>query len=454
MIQGDIVEIEITGLNNEGEGIARVGEQEFVLFVPNALPGEKLSARVVTLKKKYGIAKVLKRYNDSADRVNPKCPSFGLCGGCQLQHLSYEAQLKLKTQTVYDALTRIGGIEQPKVEKCLPSPNIWHYRNKASVPAQKDFKHSLKLGFYKKRSHDVVEFKSCPVLFKDMEREILNFKIFFELNRLNGYNEKQSNNVNNFIRHLVFRFTKFTKEASACLVVNREPYAKEKNILSRIKPVYPLNGIILNKNNKDSNFIWGDKDICILGVKTLSEKLGKYKFSFEISSFFQVNPEQAKNIYEYAAGKAKEYGAQSILELYAGIGTLSCFLAENARSVTAVESWKAASKYILKNARRNNLDNIKVYEDTAEKVATELSNERFDTIVLDPPRTGCDKTVIEAISKISPQTVIYVSCNPATLARDAKLLAENGYTLISAQPFDMFPQTGHVETVAVIEKMQ
>jgi len=454
MLQGDIIEVEVTGVNNEGEGIARVGDNDFVLFVPNALPGEKVSARIVTLKKKYGIAKVLKRYNDSQDRVTPKCPSFGLCGGCQMQHLSYEAQLKLKTQTVYDALTRIGGEVQPKVEKCIASPDIWHYRNKASIPTQKDFKQSLKLGFYKKRSHDVIEFKCCPVLFKDMEREILNFKNFFGANGLNGYNEKQPNNVNNFIRHLVFRFSKFTKAASACLVVNRGPNTKEKNILSRIKPIYTLNGVILNKNNKDSNFIWGDKDICISGVKTLSEKLGHFKFSFEISSFFQVNPEQAKNIYEYAAGKAKEYGAQNILELYAGIGTLSCFLAENARSVTAVESWKAASKYIAKNARQNNLNNVKVYEDTAEKVATELSNEKFDTIVLDPPRTGCDKSVIDAIAKISPHTVIYVSCNPATLARDTKLLAENVFKLISAQPFDMFPQTGHVETVAVIEKMQ
>ena len=449
MQQGDVLEITISGLNNEGEGIARVGENEFVLFVPDALPGEKVLARIVSLKKKYGIAKVLKRYNDSTDRIKPRCADFGKCGGCQLQHINYAAQLKLKTQTVYDALSRIGGIENPPVSNCIESPSQWHYRNKAALPAQKDFKSRFKLGFYKKRSHDVVEFKECPVLFPEIECEIHALKQFFENRKINGYDEKQPKNAGNFIRHIVLRFAKFSGESLGSIVVNRLPNEKEKPLLAAVEHISSLNGLVLNKNDMPGNFIWGGVFRRLFGRQELTETLGKFKFVSEISSFFQINSEQTLNLYKYAAEKAKECHAENILELYAGTGTLSCFLAENAKKVTAVESWRAASKYIARNAKLNNLDNIAVYEDTAEKISTELSDEKFDTVVLDPPRTGCDKSVLDF--KISPHNIIYVSCNPATLARDCRILIESGkYKLVSAQPFDMFPQTGHVETVAVL----
>ncbi len=451
MLQGDILEVSITGLNNEGEGIARVGENDFVLFVPDALPGEKVSARIVTLKKKYGIAKVLKRFNDSPDRIKPRCADFGKCGGCQLQHINYAAQLKLKTQTVYDALSRIGGIENPPVFDCAASPSEWHYRNKASLPAQKDFKSRFKLGFYKKRSHDVVEFKACPVLFSEIEREILLLKQYFEDRKFNGYDEKQPKNAGNFIRHIVLRFAKFSGEFIGSVVVNRFPNEKEKAALAAIERISALSGLVLNKNDAQGNFIWGGVFRRIFGRQELKETFEKFSFVSEISSFFQINSEQALNLYKYTAEKAKECRAENILELYAGTGTLSCFLAENAKKVAAVESWRAASKYIACNAKLNNLDNIAVYEDTAEKISAELSDEKFDAIVLDPPRTGCDKTVLNAILKISPRNIIYVSCNPTTFARDCRILIESGkYKLVSAQPFDMFPQTGHVETVAVL----
>ncbi|MBQ0055187.1 MAG: 23S rRNA (uracil(1939)-C(5))-methyltransferase RlmD [Synergistaceae bacterium] len=454
MLQGDIVNAEITGLNNEGEGIARIGENEFVLFVPDALPGEKVSARIVTLKKSYGTAKVLKRFCNSPDRIAPRCPDFGKCGGCQLQHMNYAAQLRLKKQTVCDALSRIGGIENPPVLECIPSPSEWRYRNKAAVPVQKNFKSRLTLGFYKKRSHDVVEFRQCPVLFPEMETEILALKKFLEEKKINGYDEKQPKNGGNFLRHLVLRFAKFSGEAAGCMVVNRLPEGKEKAVLAEISRVSHLDGLLLNKNDAPGNFIWGGVFRRLFGSSGLTEKLGSFKFASEISSFFQINTEQALNLYKYAAEKAGECGAENVLELYAGIGTLTCFLAEKAKKVTAVESWRAASKYIAVNAKANGFDNVRVFEDRAEKISQELSGESFDTVVLDPPRTGCDKSVLDAILKISPHCVIYVSCNPATLARDCKMLLENGaYELKSAQPFDMFPQTGHVESVILLTKV-
>ena len=219
-------------------------------------------------------------------------------------------------------------------------------------------------------------------------------------------------------------------------------------------PKFPGASILLNKNDAPGNFIWGGVFRRVFGSSGLTEKLGSFKFTSEISSFFQINTEQALNLYKYAAEKAGECGAENVLELYAGIGTLTCFLAEKAKKVTAVESWRAASKYIAVNAKANGFGNVRVFEDSAEKVSQELSGESFDTVVLDPPRTGCDKSVLDAILKISPHCVIYVSCNPATLARDCKMLLENGaYELKSAQPFDMFPQTGHVESVILLTKV-
>ena len=449
MRQGELLNVTITGLNNEGEGIVRIGDDGFVLFVPGALPGESAQVRVVTKKKNYGVAKLLNRGCDSYARVKPRCALFGHCGGCQLQHISYKEQLAMKKKSVEDALSRIGGFEAPSVEDCIPSPSVWRYRNKASLPVQALRWDNIAAGFYRTRSHEIVPYRACPVMLPEIDEGL---REMIALLRSLGFRGVRENGgpSSGLIRHIVMRQACFTHERLCAIVATRAPSKKEKALLSRVADrIKGLNGLVWNINASAGNFIWGDKTITIFGQPEITERLGDYSFSFEVSSFFQVNSEQALALYRRAAALAAGGEAREILEIYSGVGSLTTFLAAEARRITAVESWLPAAKYIKRNVSRNGFDNVKPLAAQAEDIADELAERHYDAVVLDPPRTGCDEKVISALLKISAARIVYVSCNPATLARDAKRLAIGGYYLQEATPIDMFPQTGHVETVAL-----
>lgn len=454
MQQGEINRFQITDINNEGEGIVRLGNERFVVFVPDALPEEDVTCRLVRVKKNYAIAKVIERHNDSPIRRKPLCPLFGRCGGCQLQHIDYQSQLELKTKTVYDAIKRIGGVSDPSVQKCIPSSSEWQYRNKASLPAQTNRRGKLLTGFYQKRSHDIVPFSGCPVLLPRLEENVTSIINDLKDAGFSGWNESEIN-VIDFIRHIVFRTAEFTDQTLCAVVAGRFPNKDESNKLKKIATGHSdkINGMVLNRNISKGNFIWGDDFSSINGKTVMEEVLGKYKFKFEISSFFQVNSEQALALYKYASNLAAGDTPENVLELYSGVGTLTAFLSERAKHVTAVEEWPQASKYLNINAELNGLHNITGLSGSAEDLTETLLGEKFDTVVLDPPRTGCDPRVITSILKIAPQKIVYVSCGPATLARDIKSLISNGYSIKSIQPFDMFPQTGHVETVVAMTRV-
>ncbi|NLV82340.1 MAG: 23S rRNA (uracil(1939)-C(5))-methyltransferase RlmD [Synergistaceae bacterium] len=453
MEQGEKIKLTITDLNSKGEGVVRVGDKRFVLFVPNALPGEEVTCRVVRKKKNYANANVIDRHNNSPNRIKPLCPSYGRCGGCQLQHVDYATQLELKTKTVYDSIKRIAGVPDPYVKKCIPSPSQWKYRNKASVPVQSNRYEEFLAGFYKQRSHDIVPFLECPVLLPRLEENLTLLISELKNSGFTGWNESKVN-VMNFIRHLALRSTKFTDQSLCAIVAGRFPNKNESNKLKMIATSLSdkIDGMIFNRNASKGNFIWGEEFSSLYGESVIQEVLGKYKFDFEISSFFQINSEQALNLYNYAATIATDDKPGNILELYSGVGTLTAFLSEKSRHVTAVEEWEHASKYLKINAELNGLNNITGLSGSAEDHSESLSNEKFDTVVLDPPRSGCDDRVIASILKISPQSIVYVSCAPATLARDIKSLITDGYCVKSIQPFDMFPQTGHVETVVLLQR--
>lgn len=453
MLQGEIKRFHITEINNEGEGIVRLGNERFVVFVPDALPDEEVTCRIILTKKNYATAKVLERHNDSSIRIKPLCPVFGRCGGCQLQHIDYASQLELKTKTVYDAIKRIGEVPDPSVEKCIPSPSLWQYRNKAALPVQANRSERLLAGFYKKRSHDIVPFSGCPILLPQLEENVTSIINGLKSVGISGWNEKE-NNVINFIRHLVFRTAKFTDQSLCAVIAGRFPNKDESDKLKKIAADHfdKIMGMVLNRNLSKGNFIWGDNFSSINGETVMEEVLGKYKFHFETSSFFQINSEQALELYKYASNLATGDTSENILELYSGVGTLTAFLSEGAKHVTAVEEWPHASKYLNINAELNGIHNITGLSGSAEDLTETLSGEKFDTIVLDPPRTGCDARVIASILKIAPKKIVYVSCGPATLARDIKNLISNGYSIKNIQPFDMFPQTGHVETVVLLSK--
>lgn len=454
MQQGEIHRFTITDLNNEGEGIVRVGGERFVLFVPDALPGEDVTCRLIQVKKNYATAKVLERHSLSPERTTPRCPHFGQCGGCQLQHMTYTAQLAMKTRAVRDAISRIGGISDPPVEECAASPTQWGYRNKAAVPVQGTPLEKFAAGFYKPRSHNIIHLKECKVLLPGLENKLLG--IICQLRELgfSGYSERKEDKLINFIRHIVLREGNFSKE-SLCGVVgtNKLTDSERKLLATKIQAEIPaLSGLIYNRNDSTGNFIWGEQFEKVYGVAEMEEYLGAYKFRFEISSFFQINSRQTINLYNKTAELALENSPQRILELYSGVGSLTAFLAAGTKSVTAVESWKPAAGYIGVNTKRNGQSNVEVYSGKAEAIISELSSNRYETVVLDPPRTGCAPEVTDALLGIAPERIVYVSCAPATLARDIKLLTQDKYVLKTALPYDMFAQTGHVETIAMLER--
>lgn len=453
MLQGEIKKFQITEINNEGKGIVRLGDERFVVFVPDALPEEEVTCRIVQAKKNYATAKVIERHNDSPIRIKPLCPVYGRCGGCQLQHIDYDSQLELKTKTVYDAIRRIGGVTDACVDKCIPSPSQWGYRNKASIPVQADRRDMFQAGFYKNRSHDIVPFIGCPVLLPKLESNVASLISDLKEAGFKGWNENNKQLIG-FIRHLVFRTARSTGHSLCGVVAGRSADRNEMQKLKNIAALHSVDmtGMVFNKNLSNSNFIWGDEFSTIHGGPVIQEKLGKYRFNFEISSFFQINSEQALELYKYASRMAAGNYAENILELYSGAGTLTAFLSDGAKHVTAVEEWPQASKYLKINAELNGLNNIRGHSGSAEDISEALSDEKFDTVVLDPPRTGCDPRVISSIIKIAPKKIVYVSCGPATLARDIKSLISNGYAIKNIQPFDMFPQTGHVETVVSMSR--
>lgn len=454
MKQGDIINVTIAGLNSEGEGIARAGDGGFVLFVPGVLPGESAEVRIVLKKKNYGVAKALRRFCDSPSRVTPRCPLFGRCGGCQLQHISYEAQLAMKKRTVADALARVGGFPAPPVDDCVPSPSEWRYRNKASLPVQARRGENFAAGFYRPRSHDIVPYRGCPVLLPSIDEGLREIASSLRAAGLRGAAENDPLR-SGLIRHIVMREARFTGEKLCAVVIARAPSEKEREALARAASrVRGLSGLVCNINPNPGNFIWGGETLTISGSPVITEKLGGFSFDFEASSFFQVNSEQAEALYRRAASFAAPGKESEVLELYAGVGALTAFLAESARRVTAVESWLPAAKHIKHNAAKNGLDNIVALTAKAEEMPDGTASRRFDVVALDPPRSGCDEKVIEMIREIAPERVVYVSCNPATLARDAKRLAESGYLPRAATPFDMFPQTSHVETVVLMSRVR
>jgi 23S rRNA (uracil1939-C5)-methyltransferase len=457
---GDIVTVDIASINSEGEGVARFGDDSFVLFVPGVLPGERAVCRVTRTSKKYAAAKATKIVEPSKERVSPLCPSYDKCGGCQLQHSTYDAQLEIKKKILTDAMIRIGRIEPPGEVTCSPSPERWGYRNKTTLPVQRNVGgKSLVCGYYERRTHNVVPFDECPVLRSSLERATRSTIGVLSESGLKGYDERKKIGD---IRHIAARSgnAEDRDEIITGIVAARELTAREfgrlRNIGQRISGENSdIVGSVLNLKSGSDNFIWGPVFKLICGKKFVNQALNGYRFRMDISAFFQINSDQAEAIFEHvrsALGRSSE----RLLELYSGVGSLTAYLAGSAGKLDAVEEWRPAARQLKENMTLNGIDNVEAHADSAENFLQSGASVKpgaYDTIVLDPPRTGCDERVVNGIKNISPKKIIYVSCNPATLARDvSRLLADGGYALESLMAFDMFPQTAHVESVAVISR--
>ena len=446
--KNDIVTLKIEDCGIDGEGIGKA--DGFTVFVKDAVIGDTVRAKIMKAKKNYGYGRLEEIITPSPDRVEPKCQFARQCGGCQLQALSYEKQLEFKTSKVRGHLERIGGFTDIPMEKILGMEQPFHYRNKAQFPVGKSKDGRIITGFYAGRTHSIIENRDCA-LGVTRNKEVLDRVIaHMEKFHIQPYDE---NTGKGLMRHVLIRYGFFTDEMMVCLIINGENLPGEEALVKSLRQIPETVSVMVNVNKKRNNVILGEKVRLLWGQPYITDKIGEISYQISPLSFFQVNPYQTGRLY----GKALEYaqlsGNETVWDLYCGIGTISLFLAQKAKMVRGVEIIPAAIENAKENARLNGFDNTEFFVGKAEEVLPEQfarTGERADVIVVDPPRKGCDETLLSTIIEMQPDRVVYVSCDSATLARDLKYLCERGYELKKVCPVDMFPNTVSVETVVLL----
>ena len=448
MKKNDLIEVTIEDLSEEGTGIGKFEGMTF--FIKDAVIGDRVRAKIMKLKKTYGFARLMEVLTPSPDRVEPLCPVARQCGGCQIQAMSYEAQLAFKTRKVESNLKRIGKFEEIPMESIIGMEDPFHYRNKAQFPFGKNRDGKIITGFYAGRTHSIIENTSCH-LGKEVNEKILE-KILAWMNafHVEPYNEATGKGL---MRHSLIRCGFRTGEIMVCLVINGRKIPGEEALVDSLKIIPGMTSISLNVNKEKTNVILGREVINLWGRPYIEDYIGEVKYQISPLSFFQVNPVQTERLY----GKALEYagltGEETVWDLYCGIGTISLFLARKARKVYGVEIIPDAIEDARRNASLNGFTNTEFYVGKAEEVLPEKYEKegvRADVIVVDPPRKGCDENLLSTMVRMQPERIVYVSCDSATLARDLRYLCDNGYKLKRVCPADMFPQTVHVETVVLL----
>lgn len=441
---GQSITLTIHGLGSSGEGVGYF--EGFTIFVDGALPGEVVEVSLVERHKRYGRGHLTSILTPSPHRVEPTCKLFGKCGGCQLMHLSYPEQLKLKQKRVIDALQRIGKIDDVEVAPCMPSPASLGYRNKIQLPTRQGDR-GIKLGLYAKASHDLIEVDTCGIHCPLGEEVYQQVKTIIQKSGIKAYDPEKGQGE---LRHVLIKTAVNTEEVLVILVTNGEPSPSLQSIAKSIMLSCPnVKGVIHNIHTGRDNVILGLTYNTLEGSDFMTEQLCGMKFKVSPASFFQVNPAQAENLYAKALEFAALTGKETVLDAYCGVGTLSLLFAKHVKKVIGVECVPEAIEDAIENARLNGIQNVSFVCAPAETHIQSLSG--IDLILLNPPRKGCDASFLDGIGKLRPQKVIYISCDPATLARDLAHLRGFGYQIEQIQPFDMFPQTAHVECVAKLQ---
>ena len=471
--KNDIVTVKIEDIGTEGEGIGKL--EGFTLFVKDAVMGDVVEARLVKVKKNYAYARLEKVLTSSPLRVKPICPYHKQCGGCQIQAMSYEAQLQFKENKVKNNLVRIGGFDQLFIESVM-EPVVgmeqpWHYRNKAQFPVGTDKDGRIITGFYAGRTHSIIANTDCALGVEENEPILQKVLAYMQNEKVSAYDETTGQGL---VRHILIRKGFTSGEIMVCLVINGKSLPKEDRLVSTLREIPGMTSIWLNYNMKNTNVIMGTEGRVLWGQNTITDvihrrsieeiKSGKdclrydskenapQGITFAISplSFYQVNPIQTEKLYSLALEYAGLTGEETVWDLYCGIGTISLFMAQCAKEVHGVEIVPQAIEDARKNAERNHIENATFYVGKAEEVLPRLYEEEHifaDVICVDPPRKGCDEACLNTIIKMAPKRIVYVSCDSATLARDLKYLCENGYEIRKVRAVDQFGQTVHTETV-------
>lgn len=463
MVKNQIVTVTIEDIGTDGEGIGKV--EGYTLFVKGAIIGDVAKVKVLKAKKTYGYAKVEELLTPSPDRVLPRCAVAGRCGGCQMQHLSYEKQLAHKADKVKNCLQRIGGLSEEVLasvmEPIVGMEEPFHYRNKAQYPVGVDKEGKPVMGFYAGHSHNIIDCTDCAIQ-EPVNVVILPvIKEFMREFGVSAYDEEKGTGL---LRHVLTRVGFHTKEVMVCLIINGKKFPKAEVLCERVKAAvekfeggYTLKSFCLNVNTVKTNVILGNEIIPVYGETYITDYIGDIKYQISPLSFYQVNPEQTVKLYNKALEYADLHGDEIVWDLYCGIGTISLFLAQKARQVYGVEIVPQAIEDAKKNAVLNGMTNAEFFVGAAENVMPEKYAEsggsmRADVICVDPPRKGCEESLLDTIVAMEPKRIVYVSCDPATLARDVKYLGEKGYAVTKVCPVDQFAHTGHVETVVLLSR--
>ncbi|HRX58096.1 MAG TPA: 23S rRNA (uracil(1939)-C(5))-methyltransferase RlmD [Eubacteriales bacterium] len=441
--KNDDLTLQVTALTNEGQGVARV--ENFAVFVPGALPGETVSAHIIKVTASYAVAKILDFVTVSPDRTDPGCPVYAQCGGCTLRHLHYAAQLEQKRLWVGDALSRLGGFSDVSVQPVAGMETPSRYRNKGSFPFG-TAGNAVVFGFYAARSHVLVPLADCPIQDERVVECAERVCAWANECRIPVYDEKTGKGQ---LRHVVVRTN--ADGARMVTVVTRGPLRRRDELFGLLGD---CESVWHNENPKNTNVIFGELFTLLFGKPALIETIGDKRFSVGPQSFLQVNRKQTQVLYEAAASLLAAEPDETIVDAYCGVGTISLFLAGGCKQVIGVEQVAAAVEDAERNAVLNGVTNASFITGEVESVLPRLVAEqtKIDALVLDPPRKGCGEAALKAIAQSGANRVVYVSCNPATLARDCKFLAGRGFSLAAVQPVDMFPHTCHVETVCLLVK--
>ena len=445
----EVYTVAIRDLGVHGEGIGSV--DGFTVFVLGALPGETVTAKIILLKKSYALGKLLSIEQESPFRVVPECPVYENCGGCQLSHLTYEGQLDMKYRRVKDVIERIAGESGKLVRPVLPAVHPFAYRNKMAVPAGL-VKGEAALGCYRQGSHDIIPVSSCAIQKEENNRLLQFARRFIEKYGISVYDEKTRKGS---LRHVMGRVGDDGK-VMVVLVTASETLPEEKRWIEGIQKELPeVISLWHNIQPKPGNTILGAKIRHLWGRETLTASLCGLQFEVSPYSFFQVHKEQAEILYEKALEYADLKGGETVIDAYCGTGTISLCLAKKAKRVIGIEIVKPAIEDAKKNAKKNHMENTEFYAADAGKLMPQLYRQGLvpDVIVMDPVRAGCSEEVLKAAAGMNPKRIVYVSCNPATFARDAKILKSEGYEIKEVQPVDMFPQTMHVEAIVLLSKL-
>ncbi len=452
--KNDLLTLEIVDCGTDGEGIGKT--DGFTVFVKDAVIGDIVSAKIMKAKKNYGYARLMEVIQPSPFRVKPVCPSARQCGGCQLQALSYEQQLAFKEKKIRGNLERIGGFAEIPMEPVIGMEDPWHYRNKAQFPVGRNKEGKLVTGFYAGRTHVIIENRDCA-LGVPQNKEVLDRVLrHMERYQIEPYDEKTGKGL---VRHIFIRYGFYSGEVMVCLILNGTAVPHQRELIASLREIPGMTSISLNVNRKKTNVILGDQMKVLWGQGYITDRIGDISYQISPLSFFQVNPRQTVKLYSKAMEYADLHGEETVWDLYCGIGTISLFLAQKAKFVRGVEIVPQAVEDARKNAELNGIRNAEFYTGKAEEILPEYYEKyerehgekaRADVIVVDPPRKGCDETLLDTIVKMQPDRVVYVSCDSATLARDLRYLCDRGYRLEKVCGTDMFPQSVHVETVVLL----